>query len=165
MDRPLLLLDIDGVISLFGFDRADPPPGCFPALVEGVPHFLSRDAAQRVIRLSDRFDCVWCSGWEDRADMNLPHLLGLPSGWPHIEFGQGAARQGRHWKLDAIDAYAGPTRAIAWIDDRHDERCSDWLAGRNGPGLLVATDPRTGLLDEHVTQLEAWAAGLAQPAG
>jgi hypothetical protein len=26
MDRPLLLIDIDGVISLFGFDATRPPP-------------------------------------------------------------------------------------------------------------------------------------------
>jgi hypothetical protein len=157
--RPLLLLDIDGVISLFGFDAADPPPG-HRALVEGVPHYLSHEAAQRITRLAERFDCVWCSGWEDRADMNLPHLVGVPSGWPHIEFGQGAAREGRHWKLDAIDAYVGTTRAIAWVDDRHDDRCAQWLAGRAGPGLLVSTDPAIGLQDEHVEQLEAWAAAL-----
>jgi hypothetical protein len=37
MQRPLLLLDIDGVISLFGFDSTDPPPGRF-LLVDGVVH-------------------------------------------------------------------------------------------------------------------------------
>ena len=38
--RPLLLVDVDGVLSLFGagVDRA----ACMPALVEGIPHFLSR---------------------------------------------------------------------------------------------------------------------------
>jgi hypothetical protein len=29
MNRPLLLIDIDGVISLFGFDPGLPPPGRF----------------------------------------------------------------------------------------------------------------------------------------
>jgi hypothetical protein len=155
-DQPLLLLDIDGVISLFGFDPQHPPPGV-RCLVEGVPHYLSRDAAPRVMRLAERFACVWCSGWEDRADMNLPHLLGLPGGWPHIVFGQEPAPPGRHWKLDAIDAYAGPARPIAWVDDGHDDSCTRWIEEREGAGLLVTTDPATGLLDEHVERLEAWA--------
>ena len=43
LSAPLLLVDVDGVLSLFGpgVDRG----GCTPALVEGIPHFLSRGAA------------------------------------------------------------------------------------------------------------------------
>jgi hypothetical protein len=121
---------------------------------------LSLDAAARITRLAKTFECVWCSGWEDRADFHLPHLVGAPAGLPYIEFGQGAARDGRHWKLEAIEAFAGAQRPVAWIDDRHDERCVQWLADRPGPALLVTTDSATGLLDEHVEQLEAWAKAL-----
>ncbi len=162
--RPLLLLDIDGVISLFGFpDPLNPPPGV-RCLVDGHPHYLSTGAAERVLRLAETFDPVWCSGWEDRADMNLPYLLGLPSGWPHIVFGQDPAAPGRHWKLDAIEAYAGERRPLAWVDDGHDESCDRWSAHRAGPSLFIATQPATGLLDAHVVELERWAAGL-QTAG
>lgn len=38
--RPLLFVDVDGVISLWGFALDRVPPGRW-ALVEGVPHFLS----------------------------------------------------------------------------------------------------------------------------
>jgi hypothetical protein len=162
--RPLLLLDIDGVISLFGFeDPLNPPPG-IRCLVEGVPHYLSTQAAQRVTQLAQTFEPVWCSGWEDRADMNLPHLLGLPGGWPHIVFGPDPAAPGRHWKLDAIDAYAPADRAIAWVDDGHDDSCAQWLHARAGPTLLITTQPSLGLQDEHVAQLTTWADAL-QTAG
>ena len=30
-------------------------------------------------RLAGTFECVWCTGWEDRAGTHLPHLLGLPA--------------------------------------------------------------------------------------
>src|SRR3712207_6624725 len=46
--RPLLLVDVDGVISLFGFDWSDPPPGR-PIAVDGLPHWIS-DAAGPLLR-------------------------------------------------------------------------------------------------------------------
>ena len=55
MDPPLLLIDIDGVISLFGFDAAQPPPGRF-LLVDGIPHFLSADAADLIGGLQEHFE-------------------------------------------------------------------------------------------------------------
>ncbi len=47
MDRPLLLIDVDGVISLFGFDTADPPAGRFQ-MVDGIAHFLSASAGEHL---------------------------------------------------------------------------------------------------------------------
>jgi len=124
-----------------------------PALVDGVPHFLSREAAETLATLTEDFECVWCTGWEDRADSYLPNLLGLPRGWPHITF---LDTPGPHWKLSGIDAYAGPERPLAWIDDDHDEACEQWAAARRGPTLLVTTDPARGLLPEHADVLREW---------
>ena len=152
--RPLLLVDVDGVLSLFGpgVDRAQ----VTPALVEGIPHLLSRRAATLLARLAATYECVWCTGWEDRADGHLPHLLGLPAGWPHLVFGD-RPQDDAHWKLAAIDAHAGLDRPVAWIDDAHDERCRTWAAQRPGPTLLVTTDPAVGLTVAEAGQLEAWA--------
>jgi hypothetical protein len=115
-------------------------------------------------RLSGRFECVWCTGWEDRADEHLPHLLGVPGGWPHLSFGDvGDGSTPGHWKLGAIAAFAGPDRALAWIDDAHDATCEDWAAQRPGPTLLVGTDPAIGLTAAHALALEAWAEVAARP--
>ena len=75
---------------------------------------------------------------------------GLPGGWPHLTLGEG-------WKLEAIDTSLGAQRPLAWIDDIHDVKEAAWAASREGPTLLVTTDPAVGLTDEHVTRLEAWA--------
>lgn len=158
-DIPLLLVDVDGVLSLFGFAASSPPPGRV-ALVEGVPHFLSLQAAECLNRLTARFECAWCTGWEERAGEHLPHLLGLPRGWPHVPLsvaaGPGTSVAG-HWKLDAIHAFAGPERALAWIDDHLDAACAAWAAGRAGRTLLVPTDPAVGLTAAHERELLAWA--------
>ncbi|MGO9822328.1 MAG: hypothetical protein ACLPTJ_16985, partial [Solirubrobacteraceae bacterium] len=116
MKPPLLLIDIDGVISLFGFDRAQQPHGNYVA-VDGIAHFLSTEAGEQLIALSDEFELVWCSGWEEKADEHLPFALGLPAGLEHVTFDLEDTGDGRHWKLASIDRYAGAQRALAWIDD------------------------------------------------
>ena len=161
MDPPILLLDIDGVISLFGFDRADPPPGQFIA-VDGIPHFLSAAAAEHVLALANDFELVWCSGWEEKAEEHLPFALGLPSGLPHLAFAAAGMAGTRHWKLDAIDAFAGRGRPLAWVDDAHYETCRTWATARSAPTLLIATDPALGLTAEHRDELIAWARGLTR---
>ena len=167
--KPLLLVDVDGVISLFGFPADDRPAGRF-AMVDGIAHFHSASAGEHLRRLPRAFEAVWCTGWEERANDHLPHLLGLDGPWPHLSFeraaGPGASVQG-HWKLDAIDAYAG-VRPLAWVDDAHGAACDAWATRRQAAGsptLLVTTEPAVGMTERHVEQLLAWAAGYAATSG
>lgn len=155
MSRPLLLIDIDGVISLFGFEHRRPPDGRFVS-IDGIVHFLSAAAGAGVLELETEFELVWCSGWEEKASEHLPFALGLPAGIPHLSFGYAGEREPRHWKLAAIDRYAGKRRALAWIDDAHDESCHAWAAARRGPTLLIGTEPAIGLTEAHVARLLAW---------
>ena len=139
------------MLSLYG-------TGDVPVLIDGIPHSLSRASARVLAELAPHFECVWCTGWEERADENLPRLLGLPRGWPHLRFPESAG----HWKLAGIDAYAGADRALAWIDDEHDAACRAWAAARRGPTLLVTTSPTEGLGPEHARALRAWAQSLTE---
>ena len=135
MRRPLLLIDIDGVISLFGFDHAQPPQGNVRRRRRDRALPVATAGAQ-LIALSDDFELVWCSGWEEKADEHLPFALGLPAGLAHVELEGAGQRRGRHWKLAAIDRFAGH-RALAWLDDGHDLSCDVWAAARGAPTLLV----------------------------
>ena len=155
--RPLLLVDVDGVISLFGFDLAQPPAGRWQ-MVDGIAHLLSAAAGEQLRRLSDAYELAWCSGWEEKANEYLPLALGLAGPLPHLSFAGAAPQVAGHWKLQTIDRYAGPDRPVAWIDDAHDHRCRRWARERAGPTLLVSTDPAVGLTNEHVGQLLKWAA-------
>jgi len=157
---PLLLIDVDGVISLFGFDQTAPPEGTWTVL-EGIPHLISARAGERLARLAAAYECVWCTGWEDRAEEHLPALLGLPGGWAHLTFAEPPVPEA-HWKLAAIEAHAGQDRAVAWVDDDFDRTCDAWAASRPGPTLLVRTNPAVGLTDAHVATLTAWAEKVAE---
>jgi Swiss Army Knife RNA repair-like protein len=162
---PILFLDVDGVISLFGFPPDREPPGRFHN-VEGIVHCVSSTAGERLGRLAERFELVWATGWEERANEHLPRLLGLadPS-LPTLSFDGRAVWGAAHWKVWAIDEYAGD-RPAAWIDDNLDERCVRWARERSAPTLLIQTDPAVGIDDEHVERLLRWAdevAGRAAP--
>jgi hypothetical protein len=158
MSRPILAVDVDGVISLFGFEQ---PPSREQArfeLVDGMVHCISISAGERLKRLSELYDLVWATGWEEKANDYLPNILGLPE-LPHVSF-DGAARFGSaHWKLGPLDAY-GQGRALAWIDDSFDESCYEWARTREEPTLLVPTESELGLEEVQVEALTAWASGL-----
>jgi hypothetical protein len=161
-EKPLLMVDIDGVISLFGTSASvdgrageETVAGSFHS-VEGIPHFLSSTAAAHLLGLADQFELVWASGWEERADEHLPHLLGLPKGLPFLRFSRSVGRSNAHWKLEAIEAHAAG-RALAWIDDAMDERCQAWARERAAPTLLVQTEPERGLTLREVRLLRDWA--------
>jgi hypothetical protein len=160
-DKPLLFVDIDGVISLFGFESDRRPAGRW-VNVDGMLHFLSAAAGEHLPRLAESYDLVWCSGWEDRANDHLPHALALPGPLPFLAFARSPGDTGAHWKLDAIDAHAGQ-RPLAWIDDAFTEACEAWAAQRGAPTLLVPTEPPTGLIAAHVATLEDWARRLKRP--
>jgi hypothetical protein len=156
-ENPILFVDVDGVISLFGFTPApDSLPGRFH-WIDGVAHCIPEAAGERLRRLSDRFELVWATGWEEKANEYLPFILELPQSALPCLFFQGAAVFGSaHWKLAAINGYAGD-RPAAWIDDNIDEECRLWATSREAPTLLVETSPATGMTDDHVDELLAWA--------
>src|SRR5213075_2226234 len=84
-DRPLLFVDIDGVISVYG-----------------IAHLLSATATRHLHALAGSYELVWCSGWEEKANEHLPHLLGLGP-YPHLSFPIGNGSE--HWKIAAIEAH------------------------------------------------------------
>ena len=161
-EPPILAVDVDGVISLFGFETPPPPASVSWNLIDGTPHCISLAAGDRLRRLAADFELVWATGWQDRANDQLPQMIGIGP-LPVIEFDLPAASDGRqapvgdvadlggtavgsagagnaavgslagHWKLEAIDRFAAG-RAIAWIDDSLDPSCFEWAESREAAG-------------------------------
>jgi hypothetical protein len=155
---PILFVDIDGVISLFGFNRAAPPPGRFHT-VDGIPHWIGERSGAHLARLAPAFELVWASGWEERANEHLPFVLELPGELPTLSFDDTKTFGEAHWKIAAVDTYASG-RPAAWIDDSLDERCHAWAESRSEPTLLIETDPAVGITEAHVEALLDWAEEL-----
>ncbi|HYI79906.1 MAG TPA: HAD domain-containing protein [Thermoleophilaceae bacterium] len=156
--RPLLFLDVDGVIVL------DP-------LLAGIPHDRRRvwrvgfdyvpDRAGPLVReLATRFDIVWATGWEHRANADLLRPLGLREPLPVLTFGENARFGSSTWKTKPVKAYAD-NRPAAWLDDNFVASHKRWAARRPAPTLLVRVDSRVGLTADHVQRLIRWADSLA----
>jgi hypothetical protein len=169
LDKPLLFVDVDGVISLYGFREgyglapgnvpfSQCPPGRLHS-INGVMHYISSECGTRLCRLAERYELIWATGWEETANDYLPHLLGLPGQLPYLTFDGRVAAGSAHWKVDAIADHAGE-RPLAWIDDNVDEFCREWATGRQAPTLIVETLPHEGMGEEHVELLLGWAARL-----
>ena len=148
------------MISLFGFAPDERPAGRFDS-VDGIAALpFGRAPATHLRRLSARFELVWCTGWEERANEYLPMPWGYPGRCPYLAFDRQPGPRPRHWKLDAIDAYAGRDRPLAWIDDAHDglrawarerERARPCSSTPSPPtGITAATSRELGALGAAV---------------
>ena len=153
-ERPILAVDVDGVISLFGFDGQPPREAGRFHLVDGMPHLISATAGELLKRAGEHYDLIWATGWEDKANDYMPFFLGLPE-LPVLHFGRDAVFGTAHWKLGPIGEYAAG-RPLAWIDDSLNDECRDWARDREEPTLLVETESTRGIEEGHVETLIAW---------
>jgi hypothetical protein len=156
VNRPLLFVDIDGVLNPFG----GPCPDGF------VEHQLfPNDDPVRICaahgdwlhELAGHFELVWGTSWSEQDRALLASLIDLPMFHGAIELPRGPfLPQG---KAPAIARFAGD-RAMAWIDDVLSAEAWTWASDRSLPTLLLAIDRARGLERQHVEQLMAWALEL-----
>jgi hypothetical protein len=149
--RPLLLLDVDGVLLVVRPDMDDLADA--PEAEPGIPP----EAREWLADLADEFELCWATTWEEMANAVLAPRLGLPS-LPAIRFD--LDNRARTVKLHSVIEYVGD-RPVAWIDDDLHEDAFTWAAGRRAPTLLVPCDTTEGMARRHVDRLLAFAAELA----
>lgn len=161
--KPLLFVDVDGVLSLFSSPHEPPPlrPDTYFHCEQGIGHLIALDNCRRLVSLQDAYELVWATGWEDKANGDLYRIAGLPAPLPVVRFDKGKGKYDHqaHWKLGALEDHAG-NRAMAWIDDAHDDACREWAAARPAPTLLVEVEPSVGLDDAALAQLAEWPESL-----
>lgn len=144
MPKPVLMLDVDGVIIPF-WDRPDP----------SLPEYASR--LIRVCKL------MWASANEEAANRRPLTLLGLEDPLSYIEFKGAALVPGiQTWKLPWIMEWeaANEDRPLVWMDDELWDDAVGWAAARTEAGtptLMIPTDPTIGMTADHVDKIEDWA--------
>jgi HAD domain in Swiss Army Knife RNA repair proteins len=154
--KPLLLLDVDGVLCPIG-----PGPGdrMRTLVVDEYCVIFSEKLPARLSSLSERFALVWATSWEHAANQHLAPALGL-SELPVISFAGLSARPGRTWKLRAVRRFIGE-HPIAWVDDDLGRDAHAWAEKRPQLTLLIDINPSWGLAEAHVDILVEFADRLA----
>jgi hypothetical protein len=173
--RPLLLMDVDGVLnaanrsqnakvySIFKAGGSEPGKGFLIHFQHALNGWLAE--------LADHFHLVWCTTWDDVANTALAPHLGLPTlpVIPTIEAEQPHHLEAMthlprmiHWKTSVVVAYVGK-RPYAWIDDDFSPVDQGWAAARTrdiAPTYHLAIRSSAGLQRHHVDKLIAWAISL-----
>lgn len=159
--RPILCVDVDGVINFLGGPSKHAPDGVSFEILDGVPHAIFTGVGERLKRLASSADLVWATGWGRRANEVFPALFGFDP-LPEVSFAEPGSRTDAAWKVAPIEQFAGD-RAVAWVDDSFNHRCDNWARRRSASGrptLLVGVHPDQGLQDQHVERIESWARQL-----
>ena len=117
--RPLILLDVDGVIndtpSVFGLER--PWPEIRIPMGEAAIHI-----PHHVLPLLEYLDLVgeiwWCTTWMELANLLLPDLVGVG---PYPMVGVDSERADYRWKarsaLPIVTKALSDDRTVYWIEE------------------------------------------------
>jgi hypothetical protein len=149
--RPLLLIDVDGVLN----------PHVRPGSTLGSQYAVHRIAGQDVRlavahgewlhRLARLYDLAWATPWEADANALIGPVIGAPPNMPVIAFTDLDAR-GWTWKLPAVELFVAD-RPLAWLDDDHGQDAHAWAAARMVPTLLVRPDGYVGWTPREYDEL------------
>ena len=114
--------------------------------------------------LDERFAVIWTTDWQQNAPVELGKPAGLPD-WPYLQLNYADRKRLRHalgHKVAAIIELLGTDpRPFGWIDDDLVGRGPKRVLQVELPKLLIKPDTRVGITREHVDQLLAFAAALA----
>lgn len=156
MRRPLLLLDVDGVLAV-----KRPTDQAFQrhSITSSVGHvhevWLNPSHGAALSAVADIYDVVWATGWETDAPRALAPLLSIPD-FPVIEFAQRPRLGTRLDKLPDIKRLAAD-RPTAWVDDDPGADGRRWAQTREIATLLIEPTSTSGLQPSHVNDLLAFA--------
>ncbi|WP_151773986.1 hypothetical protein [Streptomyces abyssomicinicus] len=180
MSRPLLFLDVDGLLNPYAAQPERRPHGYTTLRVPrtgGSPEpgrELSRHRRPLRVWLNPAhgpgllglgFELCWATTWMADANRWIAPVLGLPQ-LPFVDFGDALLQErpdGVHWKTAALVEYAAG-RPFAWVDDEQSGPDEAYVTAHHpAPALLHHVNPRVGLGDGDLGVLAAFAREVALP--
>jgi len=178
MNKPLLLIDVDGPLNPYAAKPTRRPPGfqthrllsgAFtdplgrPWVKGGIRVWLNPDHGRQLLELTDVVDLVWATAWNDLANKLIAPILGLPQ-LPTIECVWQRGDPLRIWKRPSVEEYVRH-RPYAWLDDEFTPMDLTEAGMRDrmiAPTLYEPVSPRTGITDKHLGNVRRWAEGSRQ---
>ena len=160
MTRPVILLDVDGVLNAYRYDdRNGEGFGDFQtAECYGYQITYSQKMGDRLAALDA--DIVWHTTWAGGNRCNTE--IGPLFGWGNLpvlaEPGWGSTHGDYYWwKLDpAFDYIRNNPRPFVWIDDDllYEFGAENTMKSLCQPCLLIAPSPHTGITVAEMERIE-----------
>lgn len=165
--RPLLLLDVDGVVNAFPWQAVtghrlipaarDPWGGQWRVhRVHGYRITVAEHCLSELRRLAETTDVQWLTTWEHHdAYRALADTLDLPD-WPvYARDPDPVSHRNVWWKYDAVRDGHDPDRPLVWLDDEIGGvgpgrlAAHRWCKAHDGHVLGLPPDEETGLTQVH----------------
>ncbi|MFJ9845767.1 HAD domain-containing protein [Kitasatospora sp. NPDC101155] len=157
MPKPLLFLDVDGVLNPV---CPHPEAGFDSHTLLGYAVLLAAKHGQWLRELAGSYELVWATTWEEHANTHIAPAIGLDP-LPFVRF-TGYVPQPGDPRVPLMELFStrkwapllryAEGRPFAWVDDVIPPRLvrrSLWRRDR----LLVPVDPGQGLERRHVDRL------------
>jgi hypothetical protein len=151
--KPLLLLDIDGVLNPHVRPGLDVPPLFETHSVAGQVVRLNPLHGEWLHQLTYAYELVWATTWEEDANKLIAPLIGAPTNLPFVSFADYDS-QGWTWKLPAVQRFVG-IQPVVWLDDGPGEGAEEWATSRVPATRLIQPDGYAGWSEDEYQQLLA----------
>ena len=145
MGRPLLLLDVDGVLNII--DKTSKKRRVILQARGYSPRLHPTPLVKPFIQWAwTRFNVRWLTAWGDTAN----HIAKWAGVRPVAEVRRPRNRQFHDWKAAAVQRFKDiPGRKIVWVEDGFSDEAKDWAAPRVDVHL-IKTDVRVGVTLETI---------------
>ncbi|MGC4175347.1 hypothetical protein [Demequina sp.] len=174
--RTRVFVDIDGVLNVDRPDLSDWSEKSWRrrqvyirshGIRVWVTYSTSVVDALREIAALPGVEMMWCTTWEAAAPEAFGREVGIGTGWPHVASAAQPA-DADWWKAAAVKGSHKAGYRVVWLDDEIDS----WICrpGRpdsevlgaawvdNAEVLTVSCDPRIGLTDAEVVDIQEFIA-------
>lgn len=157
-NKPFFLIDIDGVLNPDWSNSEAKKNG-----IRRIWHVQSGSVRYRMLlnpthgswlnELSEFFQLVWATTWQDEANDAIRHKLGIPE-LPVIYF-TSKEWVTNHSKVPDVLNYVGDTPFV-WIEDDLTDRDREMLKNSGTNHRIFEIDPKIGFQREHVDAALKW---------
>lgn len=175
--RPLILLDIDGVLNPcdakptrrpVGYTTIRVRPSGWERAKNPLRVWLNPDHGRLLLEFAAEHDAelVWATTWMADANKFISPVIGLPE-LPYVDYLDHPGTI-KGWKYPATLTYA-VGRPLVWLDDDFGDLAriqhrDDFMEKRKAAGLatkLHHVDSRIGLTELDLTQVGRWLRSLS----